>query len=377
MSAPCATGLHRNGLGTVLSTTSGTPCERATSATAAMSSTMPLGLPSVSANTARVFGRIAAANAAGSVASTKLVSMPNFFRFTASIVTVPPYSAPAATTWSPDCRIVISAIASAAMPLAQATAARAALERRHAFFQRGHGRVAQARIDVAEGLQVEQAGGVVGAVEDEARGLVDRQRPRAGGGVGDLAGVDGQGLGLELAVGHRASVRPAACDDITPVFTPAQCRPPNSRRVLDLDATVHHRVHAGTARQRVGLGIGHADLLPQAARADLHRLARDRQHVLGAPEDVDHVDALGDLRQRSVHGLAQDRLAGIARVHRDHAVAMLLQVLGDEVARPVPLRRQADHRYGATVLEDAPQGGDVVGHGKMLAEGQTSTAARR
>ena len=31
----------------------------------------------------------------GSVASTKLVSTPNFFRLTASMVTVPPYSAPA------------------------------------------------------------------------------------------------------------------------------------------------------------------------------------------------------------------------------------------------------------------------------------------
>ena len=89
-----------------------------------MSSTTRLGLPRLSANTARVFGRIAAAKASGFVASTKVVSMPNFCRFTASIVTVPPYSAPAAITWSPLCSIVISAIASAAMPLAEATAAR-------------------------------------------------------------------------------------------------------------------------------------------------------------------------------------------------------------------------------------------------------------
>ena len=124
MSAPRAIGLQRKGLGTVLSTTSGTPCAWATAATAAMSSTCRLGLPSVSANTARVLGRIAAATASASVASTKLVSMPNLRRFTASIVTVPPYSAPAATTWSPACSSVSSAIASAAMPLAAATAAR-------------------------------------------------------------------------------------------------------------------------------------------------------------------------------------------------------------------------------------------------------------
>ena len=50
--------------------------------------------------------------------------MPNLARFTDSIDTEPPYSAPAATTWSPCCRIVISAIASAAMPEALASAAR-------------------------------------------------------------------------------------------------------------------------------------------------------------------------------------------------------------------------------------------------------------
>ncbi len=124
MSAPKAMGLHRYGDGTVLSMTSGSPCACATSATAAMSSSSMLGLPRLSANSARVFGRMAAAKASGFVASTKVVLMPNLARFTDSIDTEPPYSAPAATTWSPCCRMVISAIASAAMPDALASAAR-------------------------------------------------------------------------------------------------------------------------------------------------------------------------------------------------------------------------------------------------------------
>ncbi len=90
MSAPCFSGLHRKGLGTVLSTTSGSPWACATSAMAVMSSTTMLGLPRVSANSARVLGRIAAAKASGSVASTNVVSMPNFLRLTASMVTLPP-----------------------------------------------------------------------------------------------------------------------------------------------------------------------------------------------------------------------------------------------------------------------------------------------
>ena len=76
MSAPKAIGLHRNGDGTVLSTISGTPWACATSATAWMSSSCRLGLPRLSANTARVFGFIAAAKASGEPASTNVVVMP-------------------------------------------------------------------------------------------------------------------------------------------------------------------------------------------------------------------------------------------------------------------------------------------------------------
>jgi hypothetical protein len=124
MSAPKRIGLHRNGLGTVLSTIKGTPCACATSATASMSSSCRLGLPRLSANTARVFGFIAAAKASGEAVSTNVVVMPSFLRFTASMLTEPPYNAPAATMWSPCCSKVIKAIASDAMPLADASAAR-------------------------------------------------------------------------------------------------------------------------------------------------------------------------------------------------------------------------------------------------------------
>ncbi len=63
-------------------------------------------------------------------------------------------------------------------------------QRRDAAFERGDalledvgGRVHDARVDVAEFLQREEAGGVVGVVEDVRGGLVDRHGARAGGGV--------------------------------------------------------------------------------------------------------------------------------------------------------------------------------------------------
>src|SRR5690606_21939055 len=69
---------------------------------------------------------------------------------------------------------------------------RTALERGHALLQHRLGRVHDAGVDVAERFQAKQRGGVVGIVENEGGGLIDRRRARAGGGVGLRAGVDGK-----------------------------------------------------------------------------------------------------------------------------------------------------------------------------------------
>ena len=82
----------------------------------------------------------------------------------------------------------------------------AAFQRRNALFQHGGGRVADAGIDVAERLQPEQRGGMVGIVEHEGRGLIDRRHPRAGGGIGLRAGMHGKGRKSRETVGH--SLRP-------------------------------------------------------------------------------------------------------------------------------------------------------------------------
>ena len=69
----------------------------------------------------------------------------------------------------------------------------AAFQRRDALFQHRVGRIADAGIDVAERLQAEQRGGMVGVVEHEGRGLIDRRRPRAGGRIGLRTGMHGEG----------------------------------------------------------------------------------------------------------------------------------------------------------------------------------------
>ena len=87
---------------------------------------------------------------------------------------------------------------------------RAAFERRDALLEHGLGRVHDARIDVAEDLEIEQRRRVIGAVEHEGRGLVDRRDPRAGGGIGLRAGMNGQSVEAGLAV-CRSSWFPSFC----------------------------------------------------------------------------------------------------------------------------------------------------------------------
>ena len=82
----------------------------------------------------------------------------------------------------------------------------AAFERCDALFQHRVGRISDAGIDVAERLQAEQRRGVIGVVEHERRGLIDRRRPRAGGRIRLRAGMHGEGRKSRETVGH--SMRP-------------------------------------------------------------------------------------------------------------------------------------------------------------------------
>src|SRR5689334_6683648 len=133
-------------------------------------------------------------------------------------------------------------------------------------------------------------------------------------------------------------------------------------RVLDLHAAVHDDLEPRCGSERGGLPVLDADLLPQALGADRDRLLGDRQHVLGLAKDVDDVDRDLDRRQRRVTALAEDRF--VARIDGDDAVAVLLHVLGGEVARPEPVGRQADDGDRPARAQDAAKGRDVVGHGR-------------
>ena len=78
-----------------------------------------------------------------------------------------------------------------------------ALELREPLLEHAPGRVHDARVDVAELLEREQVGGMLGVVEHERRRLVDRHRACVGGRVGRLPAVQGDRLG-SMSVGAHA-----------------------------------------------------------------------------------------------------------------------------------------------------------------------------
>ncbi len=109
----------------------------------------------------------------------------------------------------------------------------AAFERGDALLQHRVGRIADAGVDVAEGLQAEQRGGVIDVVEHERRGLIDRRRARAGGRIGLRAGVDRERGKAGSAFGHGAVL--------------AWPRQAGSAEV--------YRTHRGASRQRAAVAL--------------------------------------------------------------------------------------------------------------------------
>ena len=79
---------------------------------------------------------------------------------------------------------------------------RAAFERRDPLLQHRLGGIGDARVDVAERLEIEQSRGMLDVVEDKGRGLIDRRGARAGRGIGLRAGMDGKRVEAGFRSGH-------------------------------------------------------------------------------------------------------------------------------------------------------------------------------
>jgi hypothetical protein len=130
----------------------------------------------------------------------------------------------------------------------------AAFERGDALLQHGIGRIADAGIDVAEGLQAEQRRGVVDILEHERGGLIDRRGTRAGGRVRLGAGMDRERGKAWRAVGH---LRSSCCRD----------RPVRGTGPWFIEARARVKVEASGAPREVALRLARIGSPPQVRAA--------------------------------------------------------------------------------------------------------------
>src|ERR1700749_4072531 len=85
-------------------------------------------------------------------------------------------------------------------------------------------------------------------------------------------------------------------------------------RHLDRRAAIHHDVNTGGFGLCRGLVVAHAELHPDDLGMLRDRLIDYRRDLLGAQEDINHVDRPSDLAERSDDFLTVDGLAERLRI---------------------------------------------------------------
>src|SRR5208283_4935078 len=122
-------------------------------------------------------------------------------------------------------------------------------------------------------------------------------------------------------------------------------------RVLNLETAVHDHRHAAVLGDPRALAVDHAELAPESVGVDRHRLRRDPRQCIRRAEDVHDVHRHGYVQQARVACLPEDLC--LAGIHGDHAVAVALEVVANEVAGPQFVVRQAHDRDRLGGLEHA------------------------
>ena len=192
----------------VLSTTSGMPASCAMSAIAARSQTTPSGFEALSTKIALVRLRSARLNSAGLVGSTKRAPPAEFRKGLAELGDRAAIEPGRGDQLVAGLHQVEQRDELGGMAARHGAGRGAALECCDALLEHRDRGVGDARVDVAEALQVEQRGGMVDVVEHEGGGLVDRRGARTGGRIGRGAGVDRQGLETVLLAHLPLLARP-------------------------------------------------------------------------------------------------------------------------------------------------------------------------
>ena len=96
------------------------------------------------------------------------------------------------------------------------------------------------------------------------------------------------------------------------------------------DARIHHDSEPLCLGAGLRLIARDALLQPECSCPDLRGFIGNRRRIFGAAEDVDDIDADGNVAERAVGSFAQD--LGFTRIHRYDAVTRLLQLAPEPVS---------------------------------------------
>src|SRR4029077_8046584 len=103
--------------------------------------------------------------------------------------------------------------------------------------------------------------------------------------------------------------------------------------VLDLWAAIHHGLQPGIFRDLRRLVVAHAKLHPHDLGRDPDRLAADGKGGPRIAKDIDDVDLLLDVGERGIHFFAEDGMARLAWIDRDHTETLAHQIFHSKIAR--------------------------------------------
>lgn len=134
--------------------------------------------------------------------------------------------------------------------------------------------------------------------------------------------------------------------------------------VLDFHAAVHDDVEARSGGTFRGFLVDDSELHPQDLGAHGDRIVGNGADFRGFTEAVDEIHVVWNRTEVGIALLSEH--FGVARIHRDDPVPVIFHVLRCEVARAMPLRRQADDRQRARSQKNATDAGDVVNDGQAF-----------
>jgi hypothetical protein len=121
--------------------------------------------------------------------------------------------------------------------------------------------------------------------------------------------------------------------------------------VFDLDAPIHDDGETTGLRDTPAFLVDHGKLTPETGGADRHGLPGDLGQRIRRAEDVDDVDGNRYVGETVEAFLAEYFL--LARVDRNDAIPVALEIEPDEVARAQMVPRQPDDGDGLRAVDHA------------------------